>query len=45
METEPPYQLRRGYLGKREAAVLYVESATRILIVTVMWLGEKGGKA
>lgn len=29
---------RRGYLGKREAKVIYVETALRIEIVTVMWV-------
>lgn len=29
---------RRGYLGKREAEVLYIEDAHRILIRTVMWV-------
>ncbi len=28
----------RGYLGKREAAAIFVEDAHRILIITVEWI-------
>lgn len=29
---------RRGHLGKREAKVIFVETALRIEIVTIMWI-------
>ena len=32
-----PMHFRRGYLGKREAIVAYLEDAGRVVIVTVMW--------
>ena len=32
----------RGYLGKWEAQVIFLEDATRQLIVTVQWLGDAG---
>jgi len=34
---------KRGYLGKREAKVVYLENAERILVITVMWVGEEKG--
>ena len=35
----PPRHRKRGYIGKREAMVAYVEDAHRIRITTVMWIG------
>lgn len=33
---------RRGYLGKHEAMVVFVEDATSQTIVSVQWLGDVG---
>lgn len=35
---EAPYHSVRGYLGKQEARLIYTESATDILVITVMWI-------
>ena len=29
---------RRGYLGRREAKVVYLENAERLRVITVMWV-------
>lgn len=29
---------RRGHLGRREAKVIYLENAERILVISVMWI-------
>jgi hypothetical protein len=40
------YWSRRGYLGKREAKVVYIETAAEIILVTVVWIwtGRAGSK-
>jgi len=38
----PPHWRNRGYLGRHEAAVAYVESAEEIRVITVEWLGDWG---
>jgi hypothetical protein len=30
----------RGYLRRQEAAVIFAENATRILVITVEWIGK-----
>jgi hypothetical protein len=42
--TEGPttYWSCRGYLGKWEANVVFVEDATSQLIVSVEWVGDEG---
>ena len=32
---------KRAYLGGREAKVVYVENATRVLVLTVEWTDER----
>ena len=32
----------RGYLGRREADVIFIEDATSQLIITVEWIGDEG---
>ena len=34
--------LVRGYLGRHEAAVIFVEDAERYRIITVVWIGDRG---
>jgi hypothetical protein len=38
------YWSRRGYPGKQEAKVVYIETATEIILVTAEWIWSgKGG--
>lgn len=35
----------KGYVGGREAAVIFIETAYDYLIITVEWVGEKPGES
>jgi hypothetical protein len=38
---ELPYHAIRGHVGKDEIRVIYTESSTDILVVTVMWITKR----
>lgn len=35
---------KRGYIGRREARVVYLENAERLYVVTAEWIGEPPGE-
>jgi hypothetical protein len=37
------YWTASGYIGRREARVVFIEDAHRYLVVTIEWIGDTGG--